>query len=114
MISSLLSHAIAYLEKKKQTALVLAVITFYVLGGVIYSFYLGNTLRYLPDEADYFQLTTNLAFNGKYSLDGDPSQRLSPTRLPMDPGSIPFYWFRCCWIEDYQLFCPGTLPLFGL
>ena len=41
------------------------------LFGIIYSLYLGDTLRFLPDESDYISIASNLARKGKYSLDGE-------------------------------------------
>jgi hypothetical protein len=81
LISSFLSRCITFLEKKNRP-IILSLIAFYVLVGAIYSFYLGNELRYLPDEADYFSLATNFAFKGQYSLDG---VRLTAYRPPGYP-----------------------------
>jgi 4-amino-4-deoxy-L-arabinose transferase-like glycosyltransferase len=47
--------------------------------GVAYSAYLGDALRYLPDEQDYLTLARNLARDGSYSLDGSgPSAYRAP------------------------------------
>jgi 4-amino-4-deoxy-L-arabinose transferase-like glycosyltransferase len=47
--------------------------------GVVYSFSLGEDLRYLPDEYDYVTLADSLAFRGSYSLDGSaPSAYRAP------------------------------------
>ena len=82
MVCSLLSSPISYLEKNKRPILGL-VITLYVLAGVIYSFYLGSNLRYLPDELDYFTLASNLAFKGQYSLDGSQPTAYRPPGYPL-------------------------------
>jgi hypothetical protein len=69
VISSLLAQGISFLEKKHRLVMAL-MIAIYLLAGVIYSIYLGNNFRYFPDEGNYFDLATNLALKGNYSLDG--------------------------------------------
>jgi hypothetical protein len=69
VIPSALTSIITFLERKNKQIIAL-VITLYILAGVIYSFYLGNNFRFLPDESDYYNLASNLAFRGEYSLDG--------------------------------------------
>jgi 4-amino-4-deoxy-L-arabinose transferase-like glycosyltransferase len=69
MIPPLLTRIISFLERKDRQIIAL-VIALYILAGVIYSFYLGNNFRFLPDESDYYTLANNLAFKGEYSLDG--------------------------------------------
>ena len=64
MISSLPTRFISFLERKDKQIIAL-VIALYVLVGVIYSFYLGNTFRFLPDESDYYTLASNLALKGE-------------------------------------------------
>lgn len=59
--------------------LVLALIVLVLLGGAMYAFYLGELLRFLPDEADYLALVDNLLVIGSYSLDGrTPSAYRAP------------------------------------
>ncbi len=41
-----------------------------LVGGIIYSLILGDTIRFLPDEADYIQLAKNLSARQMYTLDG--------------------------------------------
>ena len=41
-----------------------------LLAGLVYSIWLGETLRYLPDEEEYVNLANNLAQSGTYSLEG--------------------------------------------
>jgi hypothetical protein len=41
-----------------------------ILVGAIYTLYLGDSLRFLPDEKDYLQITGNIISKGAYSLDG--------------------------------------------
>ena len=42
-----------------------------LLAGLVYSAWLGDALRYLPDEEEYVTLAQNLAQSGSYSLDGE-------------------------------------------
>jgi 4-amino-4-deoxy-L-arabinose transferase-like glycosyltransferase len=59
--------------------LALALILLVVLAGSLYSLYLGDQLRFLPDEADYLALVDNLVQKGRYSLDGStPSAYRAP------------------------------------
>jgi 4-amino-4-deoxy-L-arabinose transferase-like glycosyltransferase len=78
VISSFLNRSISFLERKNRPVILLLIVV-YVLAGVIYSFYLGNSFRYLPDEADYYNLATNLVSKGEFSLDGvHPTAHRSP------------------------------------
>ena len=63
--------------------LLMAVFT--VIAGIAYSLYLGDDLRFLPDEPDYAVLAENLAGGGAYSFDGS-----SPTayRAPGYPALL--------------------------
>jgi 4-amino-4-deoxy-L-arabinose transferase-like glycosyltransferase len=81
VISSFLSRGISFLERKNRPV-VLVLIALYILAGVIYSFYVGDDLRYLPDEADYFSLATNLVTHGKYTLDGAHLTAYRPPGYP--------------------------------
>jgi 4-amino-4-deoxy-L-arabinose transferase-like glycosyltransferase len=81
VISSLLTQGISFLEKKHRLVIVL-MIAIYVLAGVIYSIYLGNSFRFFPDEGNYFDLATNLATKGNYSLDGVQLTTYRPPGYP--------------------------------
>jgi 4-amino-4-deoxy-L-arabinose transferase-like glycosyltransferase len=81
LTSSFFSRTITFLEEKNRPIIVF-LIAIYILAGVAYSFYLGNELRYLPDEADYSNLATNLAFKGEYSLDGVQLTAYRPPGYP--------------------------------
>lgn len=54
-----------------------------ILAGMIYSFYLGNKLRFLPDEQDYLTIATHLAQQGIYSLDGRTPTAFRPPGYPL-------------------------------
>lgn len=60
---------------------------FFLLAGLVYSFSLGNTLRY-PDARQYYSIAENLAAGNGYSLDGT-----SPTavRTPAWPLLLAFF-----------------------
>ncbi len=50
-----------------------------LIAGGVYAASLGTVLRFLPDEADYVQLASNLVAQGHYSLDGvEPSAFRAP------------------------------------
>lgn len=53
-----------------------------LLGGVIYSVYLGDELRF-PDEKEYVVLANNLATQGMYSMDGIQSTAYRPPGYPI-------------------------------
>jgi 4-amino-4-deoxy-L-arabinose transferase-like glycosyltransferase len=81
LTSSSLFGPIAFLEKKNRPIIVI-LIALFILAGGIYSFYLGNDFRFLPDEANYFNLATNLAFKGEYSLNGAQLTTYRPPGYP--------------------------------
>ena len=60
---------ISFLEHSNTQVTILLVLAVIILGS-IYSFYLGNDLRY-PDEWDYYKIATNLVSHHKFSLDGE-------------------------------------------
>lgn len=65
-----MNKLITFIEHKN--GLILAVfVVLTILFGIMYSLYLGDALRFLPDESDYISIATNLARKGKYSLDGE-------------------------------------------
>jgi hypothetical protein len=53
-----------------------------LLAGLLYSDWLGDTLRYLPDEAEYVTLANLLAEKGIYSLDGERQTAYRPPVYP--------------------------------
>jgi 4-amino-4-deoxy-L-arabinose transferase-like glycosyltransferase len=81
VIPTFLTRIISFLERKDKPIIAL-VITLYILAGVIYSFYLGNSFRFLPDESDYYTLASNLASRGEYSLDGIQLTTYRPPGYP--------------------------------
>ncbi len=58
------------LLERKNGLFVTALIALTLALGIVYSFSLGNGLRFLPDEQDYDNLATWLARGGFFSLDG--------------------------------------------
>ena len=58
-----------WIETHQRRILWLLVLGVLIAGGV-YTAILGDTLRFLPDEADYVQLADSLASQGRYTLDG--------------------------------------------
>lgn len=111
MISSFLSRSIIFLERKNRP-LILVLIALYVLAGVVYSFYVGDELRYLPDEADYFSLANNLAFNGKYSLDGAHLTAYRPPGYPMLLAPFRFLGFNVIGLRIVNYFVLGLCIFF--
>jgi hypothetical protein len=53
-----------------------------LVGGAVYSFSLGDSLRFLPDEAEYVALARNLARHNIYSLDGETPTAYRPPGYP--------------------------------
>jgi len=72
---------IVWLERNKYkivTSLTVAVF----LAGLFYSSYLGDALRYLPDEAEYVTLAHHLSEEGFYSIDGEVPTAYRPPGYP--------------------------------
>jgi 4-amino-4-deoxy-L-arabinose transferase-like glycosyltransferase len=63
--------------------MMLAMMGFVILGGVLYSIHLGEALRFLPDERDYYTLAENLAVKRIYSLDGSQPTAYRPPGYPL-------------------------------
>ncbi|MCK4901671.1 MAG: glycosyltransferase family 39 protein, partial [Anaerolineales bacterium] len=76
------SNFVALLERNSRTIIAILV-TLVILSGVVYSVYLGDALRFLPDEQDYFDLATNVAFQFLYSLDGENPTAYRPPGYPL-------------------------------
>jgi hypothetical protein len=53
-----------------------------LVGGAVDSFSLGDSLRFLPDEAEYVALARNLARHNIYSLDGETPTAYRPPGYP--------------------------------
>jgi 4-amino-4-deoxy-L-arabinose transferase-like glycosyltransferase len=51
--------------------------------GVAYSYYLGDRLRFLPDEKDYTDIAINVASGRGYSLNGATSTAFRPPGYPL-------------------------------
>ena len=76
------SNFVALLERNSRTIIAILV-TLVILSGVVYSVYLGDALRFLPDEQDYYDLATNVAFQLSYSLDGENPTAYRPPGYPL-------------------------------
>jgi hypothetical protein len=126
MIFSFLSRSVSFLEKKNRPIIAI-VIALYILTGVAYSFYLGNNFRYLPDESDYYNLATNLAFKGEYSLDGVQLTTYRPPGYPFFIAPfrflglnviglriVNFFILGLCFLVLYKLLKDKYAPLAGL
>lgn len=126
MILSFLRRSISFLEKKSRIVIAI-VIALYILAGVAYSFYLGNNFRYLPDESDYYNLATNLASKGEYSLDGIKLTTYRPPGYPFFIAPfrfigldviglriVNFLTLGLCFFVLYKLLKDKFSPLAGL
>ncbi len=69
------------LVEGKELKIVLALSILIVLVGILYSFYLGNILRFW-DEHEYYDLAKNLATKHIYSLDGEHPSAFRPPVYP--------------------------------
>ncbi len=69
----------------------LGVVLLILAGGAAYSLFLGNQVRFLPDESDYFLAASNLAKLGNYSIDG-----VNPTAAR--PPGYPFVLAPLIWL----------------
>jgi len=58
------------------------VIALVLIAGVFYTIALGEQLRFLPDEQDYFAIAGNLVQKGLYSLDGETPTAYRPPGYP--------------------------------
>lgn len=63
--------------------LLAALLAAVLAGGLIYSFLLGDRLRYYPDEWEYLTLAENLVTQGIYSLDGEHPTAYRPPGYPL-------------------------------
>lgn len=61
----------------------LIIIGLVIVFGAVYSIYLGDVLRYQPDEADYYALARNIAHSRFYSLDGFSPTAFRPPGYPL-------------------------------
>jgi len=82
MGSRIFSDIVKGLERKSRT-IIAFLITFVILSGVGYSVYLGNTLRFLPDEQDYYDIATNIVRQFSYSLNGENPTAYRPPGYPL-------------------------------
>jgi 4-amino-4-deoxy-L-arabinose transferase-like glycosyltransferase len=73
---------------KHSRSILFIVVVVQILAGTIYSVYLGNELRFLPDEEHYFDLATNIVERLTYSIDG---QNPTAFRAPGYPFFLSFF-----------------------
>jgi 4-amino-4-deoxy-L-arabinose transferase-like glycosyltransferase len=72
-----ISQLMSFSEKNARSV-VIAIVLLTVLGGIFYSYYLGNTLRF-PDEEEYYILANNLVSEKIFSFNGkDKTAYLQP------------------------------------
>ena len=70
--SARIGKFVAYFEKN-DNAIVLSILSLLIIAGILYSFILGDRLRF-SDEKVYYMLATNLVAHQQFSLDGlDPT-----------------------------------------
>ncbi len=86
MIQKTIQKILNFLEQANPSILILVVLGV-IFSGIIYSIYLGDSLRY-PDEQDYYDIATNLVAGNQFSLDGE-----TPTafRAPGYPLTLAFF-----------------------
>jgi len=70
-----------FIERKNKLVLLVLVSTV-VLSGTLYSFSLGNNLRYI-DEKVYYKLGTNIVTSHQYSFDGEHPTAYRPPGYPL-------------------------------
>ncbi|RLD04321.1 MAG: hypothetical protein DRI56_11405 [Chloroflexota bacterium] len=71
-------------QRKKRILLILLLVT--LATGIAYSIYLGDELRFLPDEQDYLTLAQNLVGHQKYAFPIEQSPRWTE---PTPEGLVP-------------------------
>jgi hypothetical protein len=91
---------VSILERKSDRILYLLVALVLVLGSA-YSIYLGNTVRFYPDECDYSDLAHNLAVTGMYTLDGVHPTAYRPPGYPVYLAALALLGGN---IVDFRLF----------
>lgn len=77
----IIKQLLSVIEQENSTILVVLISTV-VLSGTLYSFYLGNNLRY-KDEQDYYNIASNIITVYQYSLDGDHPTAYRPPGYPL-------------------------------
>lgn len=65
-------------------------VTLFLILGSAYAVYLGNTLRFYPDEWDYRDLAQNLVTTGMYTLDGKQPTAYRPPGYPVYLATMAF------------------------
>jgi len=78
------------IERKSDLVLYFLVALLLILGSA-YAAYLGNTLRFLPDELDYRDLAQNLVATGMYTLDGKQPTAYRAPGYPVYLAALAFF-----------------------
>jgi hypothetical protein len=73
---------------KKSTAIIVLLAGLILITGIVYAFQLGNSLRFLPDEAEYVTLAKNLVKLKTYSKDGLQPTAYRPPGYPLVLGGL--------------------------
>jgi 4-amino-4-deoxy-L-arabinose transferase-like glycosyltransferase len=78
----MLAKLASWIERKSDLFLYFLVALLLILGSA-YAVYLGNTVRFYPDECDYIDLAQNLVGTGIYTLDGKQPTAYRPPGYPL-------------------------------
>lgn len=67
---------------RNSRSILIAIVVVQLFAGLLYAIYLGDELRFLPDEEHYVNLATNLAQKLSYSIDGHTPTAYRPPGYP--------------------------------
>ena len=85
----MLAKLVSMIERNSDRFLYFLVTLFLILGSA-YAIYLGNTLRFYPDEWDYRNLAQNLVATGIYTRDGKQPTAFRPPGYPVYLATLAF------------------------
>ncbi len=85
----MLSKLVSMIERKSDLFLCFLVALLLILGSA-YAVYLGDTIRFYPDECDYIDLAHNLVARGMYTLDGTEPTASRPPGYPVYLAAVAF------------------------
>ena len=103
---SMLAKLVSVIERKSDRFLYFLVALLLILGSA-YAVYLGNTLRFYPDECYYSDLAQNLVTTGMYTLDGKATDGFPPTGVSSLPGNSGFFRRKSRSFPHLELPRPG-------
>lgn len=83
------ARLVSIIERKSDRFLYLLVALLLILGAA-YAVYLGNSIRFYPDECDYIDLAHNLVTTGLYTLDGKQPTASRPPGYPVYLAAVAF------------------------